>query len=71
MPTDLQQIAAVKSQTLAILADLTAQPKPTYTVDGQTVSWGDYLARLQATVDWCEKKLAGHEPFEVQSQGTT
>ncbi len=71
MPTDLQQIAAVKSQTLAILADLTADPKPTYTIDGQTVAWGEYLARLQATVDWCEKKLAGHEPFEVQSQGTT
>jgi len=71
MPTDLQQIAAVKSQTLAILADLTADPKPTYTIDGQTVAWSEYLARLQATVDWCEKKLAGHEPFEVQSQGTT
>jgi len=71
MPTDLQQIAAVKSQTLAILADLTADPKPTYTIDGQMVAWSEYLARLQATVDWCEKKLAGHEPFEVQSQGTT
>lgn len=71
MPSDLEQIRTIKSQTLAILAELTANPKPTYYVDGQTVSWNDYLARLQATVDWCERKLAGEEPFEIRSQGMT
>ena len=71
MPSDLVQIRAIKSQTLAIMAELTANPKPTYYVDGQTVSWNDYLARLQATVDWCERKLAGEEPFEIRSQGIT
>jgi hypothetical protein len=71
MPSDLEQIRTIKSQTLAILAELTANPKPTYYVDGQTVSWNDYLARLQATVDWCERKLAGEEPFEIRSQGIT
>ena len=71
MPSDLEQIRTIKSQTLAIIAELTASPKPTYYVDGQTVSWNDYLARLQATVDWCERKLAGEEPFEIRSQGIT
>jgi len=71
MPSDLEQIRTIKSQTLAIIAELTANPKPTYYVDGQTVSWNDYLARLQATVDWCERKLAGEEPFEIRSQGMT
>ena len=71
MPSDLEQIRTIKSQTLAIMAELTANPKPTYYLDGQTVSWNDYLARLQATVDWCERKLAGEEPFEIRSQGMT
>jgi hypothetical protein len=71
MPSDLEQIRTIKSQTLAIMAELTANPKPTYYLDGQTVSWNDYLARLQATIDWCEKKLAGEEPFEIRSQGMT
>ena len=71
MPSDLEQIRTIKSQTLAVIAELTANPKPTYYVDGQTVSWNDYLARLQATVDWCERKLAGEEPFEIRSQGIT
>ncbi len=71
MPSDLEQLQAIKSQTLAIIAELTANPKPTYYLDGQTVSWNDYLATLQATVDWCERKLAGEEPFEIHSQGMT
>ena len=71
MPSDLEQIRTIKSQTLAIIAELTASPKPTYYIDGQTVSWSDYLARLEATVDWCERKLAGQEPFEIRSQGMT
>ena len=71
MPTDAQQIAAIRSQTLAVLAELTSRPKPTYLIDGQTVAWNEYLLRLRETVDWCDRKLAGEEPFEVQSQGIT
>jgi len=71
MPSDLEQIQTIKTQTLALIADLTANPKPTYYIEGQTVSWNDYLKSLQATVDWCERKLAGQEPFELHSQGTS
>ena len=71
MPSDLEAIQTIKAQALTMIGQLTAAPKPTYSLDGQTVSWGEYLARLQATVDWCERKLAGAEPFEIQSQGLT
>jgi len=71
MPTDLEQIAAVKSQTLARIAEITAQPKPTYSIDGQMVAWADYLKQLQQTVDWCDRKLAAAEPFELRSRGYT
>ena len=69
MPTDAQQIATIKSQTLARIADITAQPKPTYQIDGQMVAWGDYLHQLQQTVDWCNAQLTAQTPIEVQSQG--
>jgi hypothetical protein len=71
MPTDLEQIVTIKSQTLALMAEITVQPKPTYQIDGQLVAWGDYLSQLQRTIDWCNEKLAGELPFEVQSQGYT
>jgi hypothetical protein len=69
--TDLEQIATIKSQTLARIAELTAQPKPTYQIDGQLVAWGDYLGQLQRTVEWCNQRLADEAPIEVQSQAYT
>lgn len=71
MPSDTEQLETIKTQTLAVMAEVTANPKPSYAIDGQRVSWGVYLAQLQATVDWCERKLAGQQPFEIRSQGTT
>jgi hypothetical protein len=71
MASDVEQLRAIRAQTLARIAEITASPKPSYSLDGQSVSWGDYLAKLRSTVDWCERKLAGEEPFEIRSQGIT
>jgi hypothetical protein len=66
---DHTQIELIKSQTLARIAEITSQPKPTYQIDGQMVAWGDYLSQLQRTVDWCNEKLAAQTPIEIQSRG--
>jgi hypothetical protein len=71
MPSDAEQVAAIKTQTLARIAEITAQPRPTYDIDGQKIVWSDCLQQLRRTVDWCNQKLAGEEPFEFQSQGYT
>ncbi len=71
MSTEAQQVATIRSLTLAQLEELRANPKPTYSIDGQRVSWTEYVESLQQTVDWCDRKLQGYEPFEFQSQGTT
>jgi len=71
MPNDAEQLATIKSQTLARIAEITAEPKPNYYIDGQMVSWSEYLGRLHATVDWCNQKLAGEGPFEFHSRAYT
>ena len=71
MPTDAEQIATIKRQTLALIAEITANPKPTYDIDGQKVSWGQYLGQLQATVEWCDQQAAAAAPVEVRTQGIT
>jgi hypothetical protein len=71
MPTDLQQVTAIRGQTLALIAELTANPKPTYTIADQSVAWGDYLKQLQETIGWCDQQIAALAPFEVRSQGFT
>ena len=69
--TDQQQLETIKSLALAQLAELRAVPKPTYSLDGQTVSWESYAASLERTIDWCDQKLAALAPYEIRSEGTT
>ncbi len=71
MSTDAEQLAKIKSQTLARIAEITAEPKPNYYIDGQMVNWSDYLGRLHDTVDWCNQKLAGEAPCEFYSRAYT
>ena len=71
MPTDLEQLQTIRSQTLEILVRVTADPKPSYVIDGQEVAWAEYLRRLQETVAWCDEKLADQEPFEFATLGRT
>lgn len=71
MATTLQQIQTIRTQTLALIADLTANPKPDYSVEGRQVSWGSYLKQLQETLDWCDKQEARYDIPEVLSQGYT
>lgn len=71
MPTDAAQIATIRTQTYALIVDMTANPKPSYDIDGQSVSWSDYLKTLQATINWCDQQTIGGEPFEIVSQAFT
>lgn len=71
MPADAEMLRTIKSQTLQLIANITAEPKPTYYVDGQSVAWERYLAQLQSTVAWCDARLNDAEPFEFQTRAGT
>jgi hypothetical protein len=71
MSTEAEQIALIRTQTLTQLKELRASPKPSYSIDGQKVSWAEYAESLQQTIDWCDRKLVDREPFEFKSEGTT
>lgn len=71
MPSDREQVSTIKSSTLQQIADLRANPKPSYRIDGQEVSWESYVNSLERTVDWCDKKLASYDPYEFRTQAAT
>ncbi len=64
-----EQLKKIRQQTLERIEELTAQPKPSYTIDGQSVSWTEYLRQLQETVRWCETMIVAQKPCEIVSQG--
>jgi hypothetical protein len=41
-PSTLQQLQTAQANLLAQLASITANPKPNYSLDGQSVSWMEY-----------------------------
>ena len=69
--TDIDTIQLIRSQTLVLMSEITSSPKPSYSIDGQSISWNAYLLRLQRIVDWCDKKLVSDHPYEVRSQAKT
>jgi len=71
MSVDIQQIEAIRTQTAAQIEDLLAISGPTITVNGTEVPWAPLLRDLRSTLDWCDRKLAEYQPFEVQSQAET
>ncbi|MCE9604572.1 MAG: hypothetical protein K8U03_06660 [Planctomycetia bacterium] len=71
MSDDLTTLRLIRDQTRQLLLDVTLSPKPSYSIDGQSVSWEAYLARIQTTLDWCDAKLNDAEPFEFATRGGT
>ncbi|MBP3556865.1 MAG: hypothetical protein J6K20_04065 [Thermoguttaceae bacterium] len=64
---DVGAVLQIKRQTLATLAELAREPKPTYKIDGAVVSWTEYQESLRETVDWCDKQLNTLTSFELRS----
>jgi len=61
MPKDLERVRIIRDQMLVLIAEMTANPRGAYSRGAQRVPWNEFLADLQTSVDWCERKLAGEE----------
>jgi hypothetical protein len=69
--SNLDQLATIKANTLAQMAEVSAEKKPSYSVDGQSFNWQQYMEYLQRRVEWCNQQMAAEEPFEFPTQGYT
>lgn len=52
---------------VAALETASANPKPNYSIDGQSVSWGEYLRMLTDGIKACTELLGTFEPIERRS----
>lgn len=51
-----------------LIAEITANPKPSYSIDGQSVSWESYLATLTAQLRNIEEALQRMQPYVVRTK---
>ena len=65
------QLQTIRTNILARIEEITASPKPNYSIDGQMVSWQSYLDSLFQKLDAINTQINASEPFEEVSQGRT
>ena len=71
MATYLENLTTARDNIAARLASITAQPKPSYDVDGQRVEWNAYFEALTRQLATLNEQLNGAEPFEETSEAYT
>jgi hypothetical protein len=64
-------LATIKSNILAQLEDLSANPKPNYSIDGQQVSWQSHFDSLMMNLERINHQINASEPYEIVSRGTS
>lgn len=57
MPTVLENLEAAKVSLSAEIASVSANPKPDYSIDGQSVSWGTYLDTLLERMKLLDERI--------------
>lgn len=66
-----EDLTEIRDNLIAAIKDATANPKPNYSIDGQSVSWGTFLDSLMARLKDIDEQIAAQEPVEFVSRGTT
>lgn len=69
MATNAENLATIKSNALATLATISADPKPSYSIGDRTISWTEYQEMLMKQVAWCDAQANADSPAEVISYG--
>jgi len=72
MATDAENIVAIRSALYAALATEAASPKPSYSIDGQSVDWNGYRAAVLKQIADLNGLLAtASGAFEEIGEATT
>ena len=70
MATRQENLQSALNNIAALIKDLTALPRPTYSVDGKSYSWSDYLSMLITQQEALQKALVNAGgPYEVNTRG--
>lgn len=71
MPTYLENLLTARDNIAANLAAITADPKPNYSIDGQSVSWQGLFDSYMAQLAQLDAQINAADSFELRSRGFT
>lgn len=66
MPSVLDNLITAKANIAAKIAEISANPKPNYSIDGQSISWASYFDMLNSQLGKLDESIAvAQGPFEM------
>ncbi len=68
MATTYELLTTALANVNAQIAQITARPKPTYSADGQSVSWGEHFRNLNDMAKLIREQMQAARPFVVVSR---
>lgn len=69
MATTLENLIAARDNFAAQLVELSANPKPSYNIDGQSVRWTEHYKFISSQIDKLNDQINDEQPFEIVSRG--
>lgn len=63
----LDSVTTIRDQLVAKMVEVSADPKPTYAINGQSVSHSEYFMMLTQQVGEMNKLIAAADPFFIVS----
>ena len=70
MATDAENLATIRSNLISVMVTESAAPKPSYSIDGQSVSWTEYRTSLLSQIKQIDELTASTSgPWEVSVTG--
>lgn len=69
MATYLENLKTARDNFASELATESASPKPSYSIDGQSVSWVEYYRFLREQITALDMAIAKGEPYQIDVQG--
>ncbi len=68
MATTYDTLVTALANVNAQIASITASPKPTYSIDGQSVSWGEHFRNLNDMAKLIREQIQAARPFVIVSR---
>jgi hypothetical protein len=68
--SEQEDLATIAENIRAILVEITANPKPSYSINGKSVSWESYKTSLMNDLRSL-REMSNEDPFEISSIGYT
>ena len=69
MATYQQNLETTRDQIAANLVSMTANPKPSYSIDGESYSWGELFSLYTNQLSQINALIQAGDPSEIVSYG--